>query len=241
MPYIPYKLQSLLTKTRYVLFSVFASLLFILTNRCSVKELDHKIHQGTITYDISYTNNSGRSFPVQLLPKTLEMKFNSHFSSYTIEDRVGLFSISNVTDLKKTGHYTLIKVFDKKYIYKGGPKETPVFFKTGLPYQIKFLPDTLRLAGMLCKKAMVSDAGSFKFDIFYTTFIDVPSSNMNTPYEKVDGVLLMFQIRMKNLDMKLTAKKISPKEIKDSEFLEPEGYKLISKTQMEEIINTLLP
>lgn len=170
------------------------------------------------------------------------MKFNRNFASYTIEDRVGLFSICNILDMNKHKNHTLIKVFDKKYVYHGVTKEPPIFFPNSNPYNIEFLPDTIRIAGALCKKAYIIDnKNPKKLEILYSSDIQVYDINKNTPYEKIQGQMLQFGIQMKNLDMKLTAKKINGQEIKDQEFEIPNGYKLITKKQMEEIINTLLP
>jgi hypothetical protein len=217
-------------------------LLLILIEGCSSSGLKDKIETGIVEFDISYTNNSGRNFPVQLLPKTIEMKFNNNFASYTIEDRVGLFSICNILDLNDHLSHTLIKVFDKKYVYHGPPKETPIFFKNKNPYIVKYLSDTMRVAGVLCKKANITDTETSKtFEILYTSSFNIQDINNNTPYEKIKGVLLQFDIQMKNLGMKLTAKKVEQQDIKDQDFRIPKGYKLITKKQMEEIINTLLP
>lgn len=209
---------------------------------CSSSPINPKMNQGIITFDIAYTNNSGKSFPLQLLPKTIEMKFNRNYASYTIEDRVGLFSISNIINLSSHRNLTLIKVFDKKYIYKGTSSEVPLFFRSSDAYDVKFMPDTERIAGVLCWKANVTDKALLKsYDILYTSSIKIDELNANTPYVKIKGLMLQFGIQMKNLDMKLTAKKINQKEIDDQEFTIPEGYKYISKNQMEEIINSLLP
>jgi hypothetical protein len=217
-------------------------LFFILMNGCHKPEIKDKISQGVITFDISYTSDSGRNFPVQLLPKNMEMKFNKNYTSFTIEDRVGLFSISNITNLKKRHHVTLIKVFDKKYVFKGDTNEAPIFFRNNVPYEVKLFADTARLVGILCQKASVTDVSTRKsFDVFYTSNIDLQNPNANTPYQNIHGLLLQFGIQMKNLKMKLTAKKINQKEIDNDEFIIPTGYKRISKNQMEEIINTLLP
>jgi len=200
------------------------------------------MEQGAITFDIAYTNNSGRSFPMQLLPKTIEMKFNRNFASYTIEDRVGLFSICNILDLSHHKSATLIKVFDKKYVYQGNAHESPIFFKSSEPYEVQFQKDTQRIAGILCQKAVITDKESAKsYDILYSSNIRIRDLNANTPYAKIEGLLLQFGIQMKNLDMKLTAKKINQKNVNNIEFQIPEDYKAISKMQMEEIINTLLP
>ena len=100
----------------------------------------------------------------------------------------------------------------------------------------------MRLIGLLCQKANVSIANSTKtFYILYYSNIGFHNPNTNTPYEKIDGLLLDFIIQLKNIDMRLVAKNIEGKEMSDSEFAIPGGYKFISKSKMEEIITTLLP
>jgi len=178
---------------------------------------------------------------MQLLPKTMDFKFNRNFASYSLQDRVGLFAITIIINLQKHNHITMIKVFDKKYLYQSDRKETPIFFNPETKYSIKFSNDTIRLAGILCKNATVTEIQTNKnFNVSYT-MIDVKYPNLGTPYEKIDGLLMDFHLQMKNLAMKLTANKVEEKVINEDDFRIPKGYKLISKKQMEDIFTTLLP
>ena len=113
MPTISIGLQT----THYLYGKIIFLLLlctFLLFTGCNKSVTKNQMSEGNIEYEIQYTNNSGRSFPVQLLPKTMYLTFNQNFAAYTIEDRVGLFAIKIITDLKSHRHLTLIKVFDKK-------------------------------------------------------------------------------------------------------------------------------
>jgi hypothetical protein len=214
----------------------------VVFSACTSHFSQNKIKQGVVSFDITYINTSGRNIPIQLLPKTMLLKFNSRYASYTLEDRLGLFSISNIVDLKKCSHLTLIKVFDKKYAYRGTRKETSILFSSASVYDIKPTTDTLRIAGFLCKKSVVSDTLNHKvFNIYSTLYTVLDTPNVNTPYEHVDGMLLDFLLKLKNIDMKLLAKKIEEKNIVDTEFGIPSDYKLITKKQMEDIIISLLP
>lgn len=224
-------------------FHLFCGLLIlgIFLGGCKSSVFTDQIKEGIVQYDINYTNNSGRNFPMQLLPKTMELRFNKNFVSFKIEDRVGLFSICNINDLSHKNHVTLIKVFDKKYAYKGEIDEAPLFYSNS-SFTITPIKDTIRLIGVLCHKANVVFANSTKtFNIVYYTNIGFHNPNKNTPYEKIDGLLFDFMIQLKNIDMRLIAKKIEGKEMTDSEFTIPEGYKFIPKSKMEEIITTILP
>ncbi len=216
-------------------------LLVVFFGACKRSVFTDNIKEGVIQYDVVYTNNSPRNFPMQLLPKTMELRFNEHFVSYNIEDRVGLFSICNINDLSNRSHTTIIKVFDKKYAYKGERNEAPLFFSNSL-YTITPTSDTSRLIGVLCQKANINIARPTKnFDVLYYTNIGVQNPNANTPYEKIDGLLLDFIVQLKSLDMRLVAKNIEEQSIPDSEFIVADSYKFITKSKMEEIITTLLP
>lgn len=239
-----YNPQNITKVFPYIFRSFFLSLFFILVPilyNCNNAEINSKIDEGIIEYEISYLNTN-QHFPVQLLPKIMEMKFNRNFTSYTIEDRLGLFIISNIVDLKDRKHITLIKVFDKKYAYMGEYKEPPLLFDSSVKYDVDYLDDTSRIIGFLCNKAIVKEHNSNKnFDVLYTNSIGINNPNINTPYESIDGMLMNFKLRLKNLDMQLKAKKISNEIIENKQFVIPEGYRFISRNKMEEIITTLLP
>lgn len=226
-------------RTAFVVLALFIISLF---TECRSSTEKNQMSEGVIEYDIHYVNNSGRNFPIQLLPKVMYFTFNRNFAEYSIEDRVGLFAIKIITDLKSHQHLTLIKVFDKKCVYKDNGKETPVFFKPDIHYKFtKTTPDTLRIGGMLCYKTILTDPEtSLSVPVAYT-LADIKNPNYNTPYEAVNGILMEFNLQMKSLDMKLEAKKIEHKVIDDKEFEVPGSYKAISRTRMEEIITTLLP
>jgi hypothetical protein len=172
----------------------------------------------------------------------MEFKFNENFASYTIEDKVGIFTIRDIKCAKDHDHITMIKFFSEKYACKAKKKEVPFFFKSNIPYKTVFLKDTFRMAGMACKKANVTDINSLQsYDVAYTSSIGSKDPNANTPYKKINGLLMDFKVQIKNLEMTLTAKKIVRKKINDEDFLIPEGYKFISRKQMEGIISNLLP
>lgn len=226
--------------TRVLIIIVILCTCFTACNKSN--KAGNQINEGIIQYDISYSNRSGQSFPFQLLPKLMELKFNENFSSYTLEDRLGLFSISNILDFGKRQHITLIKVFDKKYVYRGKNGEVSVLFDSSVNYEMKYLEDTARMVGYLCKTANIRDMQSMQnFQILYSHTIGNNKPNANTPYESINGMLLDFRLVLKNLEMHLKAKSIEQKKIKDNAFEVPKDYKEISRKKMEEILTTILP
>jgi hypothetical protein len=217
-----------------------AFVLVLISTNCKKNNNNTNISQGIIQYDITYINQTEKRIPLQLMPKTLEVKFNKEFSEYTIQDRLSLFCIQNIMNYNESKHITLIKVFDKKYVYIGEPNEPAILFETSDAYKINYLKDTSRLIGFLCKKAIITYNKS-AFSVYYTNSIEIEKPNKNTPYEAIDGMLLNFRLQLKSLEMELNAKKFEHKVIDNSQFDIPKEYKLISRKQMEEIITTILP
>jgi hypothetical protein len=225
-----------------LLFLLIIALLIGVTPGCKHATPVGHINQGVIEFDISYINTSGKNIPVQLLPKTMSLKFNKKYAVYTIEDRLGMFSISNIIDFGKHSHCTLVKIFDKKYVYRGKQTESSLLFSSTGKYFIEEQTDTLRLAGLLCNRAVVRDSAKHaQFDVFHTSMVDLNKPNYNTPFDKIDGLLLGFTLQLKSMDMQFRARKVSEKEIPDSAFEVPAEYKYINKKQMEDIVLSVLP
>jgi hypothetical protein len=213
-----------------------------LIQACKTNKNAGYVEEGIIEYEINYSNRDGKNFPFQLLPKVMLMKFNENHSRYTLEDRLGLFSISNIINFNNKQHVTLIKVFEKKYVYIGKKEESSILFDSSVDYNLKYLNDTSRIIGYLCKTANITDKTfNQNFNILYTKSLGNGNSNMNTPYAAIDGMLLDFRLTLKNLNMQLKAKSIEKKNIGEEEFQVPEDYKEINRKQMEEILTTILP
>jgi hypothetical protein len=227
------------------LYNHFLIILFIsLTlSSCNYKSNDSNISQGLIEYDINYIEQANKKIPLQLMPKTMDLLFNKNFSQYSIEDRLGLFSIKNIINFKLNKHITLVKIFDKKYVYYGLPGEAPILFEPFEKMKVDYTKDTIKLAGMLCYKATIStqDSAKLTFDIYYTKSIDIDFPNKNTPYQSINGMLLSFRLQLKSLNMQLKAKNFKHKLVEDKDFDVSDEYKSISRKQMEDIITTILP
>jgi len=236
-----YKLKSALPlHFAFPLFLFFVSLLLLPS--CKTNKNVGYVQEGIIEYEIQYSNRDGKKFPFQVLPKVMLLKFNETHSCYTLEDRLGLFNISNIVNFKNKQHITLIKVFDKKYVYVGKNQEAPILFDSSVKYDLKYLDDTLRIICYLCKTANITDKiFNQNFNILYTNSIGNGSSNINSPYEAIHGMLLDFRLSIKSLDMQLKAKSIEKKIMNEEEFMIPKDYKRINRKQMEEILTTILP
>ncbi len=217
----------------------FALLFFIVS--CENENSLDKIKEGIIEYDITYSSDSTSSVPVQFLPKTMIMRFNQNYASYKIEDMMGVFCITNTTNISRRTHVSTIKLFNNKYKYEGKKTEVPVFFKPESVFIISQTTDTITLAGVHCNKSIITDLkGRRKFDVAYSDEFFIKHPNINTPYSEINGILMKFEIDLGKMRLTLSAKKIIPAVISNKLFHISDEYKPINEEKMRDIIATML-
>jgi hypothetical protein len=197
--------------------------------------------QGTIEYEVTYLSNKS-SMPTNLLPKKVILKFKAQKSITTIEGFMNMFSLSNISDFRKHTNTMLLKVVENKYYYQGEKNSSPFFFDKIQNPIISLKPETIVLAGLTCKKAIVSFANRSMpgFELYYTDSIKLKSPNHSTPFSKIEGVLMQFNIRISNVDMKLTAVKYKKDNVADEAFTVSEDYKKVSREKLIVVLNKLL-
>lgn len=215
--------------------------LIMVTFSCKNDADIQKINEGIIEYDIAYSSDSISSVPMQFLPKTMILQFNQNHASYKIEDMMGVFCITNITNLSGRTHVSTIKIFNKKYKYEGKREEVPVFFPPESLYSVSSSDDTLTIAGIQCNKSIITDVKARrKFEVAYSNDFFIKHPNTNTPYSDIEGVLMKFEIDLGKMRLTMTARKIIPGSVNNKTFRVNEEYKNISQEKMREIITTML-
>ena len=197
--------------------------------------------QGIIEYDVAYLSNKS-SMPTNLLPKKVILKFRAQKSITTIEGFMKMFSLSNINDFRKHTNSLMLKVVEKKYYYQGEKFDPPFFFDKIKDPIIVLKPEKKILAGITCKKAVVTftDKTITPFDLYYTDSIKLKSPNISTPLHQIEGVLMQFNIRISNVEMRLTATKYKQDNVSENIFTVPDEYKKVKKEKLVVVINKLL-
>ena len=220
----------------FALVLIFASLLL----SCDTIDFSDQ-PQGMIEYDVTYLSNRS-SMPTNLLPKKVILKFRAQKSITTIEGFMKMFSLSNINDFRKHTNSLMLKVVEKKYFYQGEKFDPPFFFDKIKGPIILLKPEKKIFAGITCKKAVVNfaDKTSSPFDLYYTDSIKLKSPNKSTPFHQIEGVLMQFNIRISNVEMRLTATKYKQDNVSENVFVIPEEYKKVKKEKLIVVINKLL-
>lgn len=208
---------------------------------CKKIEFKDRIKEGYIDYSIEYLDDTLDRFIMGLLPKKMTVKFKNNNTLNKIESLSGIVSFTHIQNSKENKNITLVRVLNKKYKYSEVINSSSLFFEDTPDIKIEPLNEFKNIAGLNCTKALVTipDGKTEPFYIYYTNDIIIHNPNAHTPFRELDGVLLEFQVKMYNMNMKLTATKIVEDKIESEEFKIPEGYIAINRKTMEEILSLL--
>ena len=94
---------------------------------------------------------------------------------------------------------------------------------------IEYGNEVKNICGFECKPAIISFPSSDmkSFTVYYTEEIPIKNSNSSNPYVDIDGVLLEFYLNLSKVEMKLTAKSVSFKQISSKEFKKKSNFKRV--------------
>ena len=192
-----------------------------------------------IDYKVQYLNTKAGSIPTSILPGIMTVIFADHFALNRIDGFLGQFSLRFIANLKTRKVTSMVKIFDKKFVYYGIAGELPVCMIPFDSLNINEESGTVDFAGFKCKKLLVSSSNYNDFNIFFTDQIDVKNPNNTTPFKNINGVLLMFNTRLSLLEMQMKAIKYEDREVPWEIFNVPDDYVKISRLDMEQLINEL--
>ncbi len=205
-------------------------------------DTDHTgISSGRIDYKISYLNEELDKKMLDILPRRMKLVFNEKMAINNIEGFMGFYKLEAITNFHTRKCSTLLKVFEKNYLFKGKRDEMMCCFDPMDGMEITEIPGTKTIAGFACKKANVYLPSSHKsFDIFYTGEIRLKHPNATNPYREIDGVLMEFELNLLHLKMRFTAEKFHPMEESANKMDFPKNARFITRDQMTEILNRLM-
>lgn len=209
----------------------------------SCKELQKRdrIKEGYIEYNIEYLDDTLDSFMISLLPKKMVIKFKDNNTINKIEGFSGIVSFTHIQNFQDQKNTTLVKIIDKKYKYVEKFNDSSLFFEELPGMKIEYIDEEKEICGFRSKRAKIilPDSTIEPFFIYYTDDIIISNVNAQTPFKSIKGVLLEFQVKFYDLNMKLTANKIEDTEISTDHFKIPNDYQNINRKTMMEVIELL--
>jgi len=200
------------------------------------------ISEGTIEYNITYLESEDNAMK-DVMPKTMTLIFKDDKMAIDLTGGFGLFKATWVSDFDKRSFLQMVKIMNQKFAIMLD-SNTVNEMNDKLPkLKVEFLDDTKKIANYHCKHAKINFENPKypSFDIYYTNEINIKNPNWSTQFKAIDGVMLEYQMKRYNIEMKFTAKKIiSAKDepIDNTIFERPADYKLISREHMDELLSS---
>lgn len=207
--------------------------LLVFSLSCNSKQENEKIEQGIIEFKIDYPTIAENDILLEFLPTQMEFIFKDNSYRNNIVAGMGLFSTSFINNQETKSITQTVKMLNNKYVSTLQTEDLindPNFRNL----EIEFLEDEKEIAGYNCKLARITVHGDsvWTYDAYYTKEIGIDYPNRLTPFDKIDGVLLDYQIIKYNTHMHFTAEEVIPKEINGQIERIDEGYETVTSEEL---------
>jgi len=219
----------------FLLFSVSVYL-----QSCKSGSKKSGIDEGKIEFEITYLDSERENPLIALLPTSMVLKFKNNSTVSNIEGFFGTFKLTYISDSQIGKNSSLLKVLDKKYMYQVDTTQPPFGYEAMRNINIVRTKNTKVVAGYKCQEAKFTcpEISKESMLIYFTDEIDIKNPNSNNPFKEIGGVLLEFQVKLNEINMKFTAKKVISEDVDDTEFEVPKGYTNVDKAEMEKIMES---
>lgn len=212
------------------------SLSCLITAACNYTNPKY-INEGVIEYDAKVVDED---HPMAgLAPGKMTVKFKKDLFAAEMST-MGVFTTTFIANPVKKQLIQLVKVFEIKQACIDDEKAIKAENDT---YRLKFqeTKETKEIAGYKCKKvvATMEDDPTIRFDVYYTTELNVEAPNFANPYAELKGMLMEYRLKKFGLEMSFTATGVQKEEIPDETFELPAYYKVITKQEMDDFFKSI--
>jgi len=200
------------------------------------------IREGYIEYQMEYQADSLRQLQ-HVLPKRMKIYFKDNNTRHSISDLAGVVEFTHIKNQQKGTYTTLVDVFNNQYKYVEKNNQPSIFFQSRPDIEIQPTDETKTIAGYNSRRYNIQyrdkEGTSKNFPVYATEGIQIKGFSDLTPFQRIDGVLMEFQLKIYDLPVKLTAIQVSSEDIPGEKFSIPSGYKQVNKQSMKKIIDLL--
>jgi hypothetical protein len=196
--------------------------------------------EGVIEYEIAYPESIVKdNFFAGMLPTKMLMKFKDDVTRSEVKVGMGIMVLSFIANPDNEQVSTLFDVVDKKWAFVMDGSELKEENEKHDTYKIKYTDEVKEIAGFKCKKAII-ESREVSFPVYYTKDIGIKNPNWWTYFNEIDGTLMEYSIKTKEIEMKLTASGVYEEKQDSSLFSIPPAYNLVAnKDSMPEIFHTI--
>ncbi len=201
------------------------------------------ISEGIIHYKITYPPEISRMSASFLLPDKMDFYFQPNKVRASFKGSLGLYALDFISNHVSDSSITLLKILDKKMYVPGSESNRLFIFNNLKSAHVTLNNDTTRkIAGYKAHMATVNTDSKVNFPVvvWYTPEVKTKTTNKNTPFSKIPGVMLEFDLHYNNILFKLRTESVDAKPLPPSTFKVPPDYQATSMEEIETTISGLL-
>lgn len=191
-----------------------------------------------VRYHISYLESMAGDLPTRILPANMDSWYTNYYVVTKINGFFSQFSLIQIADLKNKRVSTLLDIFGTKVYHRAEKGELPAGIIAPTELHIHNTGERSIIGGLNSEQVKI-DTGTESFNMYFTRDFSVRRPNLSTPYGSINHPLSDFRIQLSYLKMHLTCSKHETRTIGTEMFTVPNDYKPVSRSVMEEIINSL--
>lgn len=218
---------------------ILLSAIFIFS--CSESKLNGSISEGVIEYKITYPTIEEGSYLLDLMPKKMETTFSKNNFRSDVVAGMGLFKTSIICKEGDSDFIHSVKMLSKKIASTLNHEQLKAFNPNFQNLKITVIDEIAEIAGLPCKAVQVEVLGdsSWGFKAFYTEKIIIKNSTKHTPFNKINGVLMQYEIISYKTHMKFTATKVTETEVDLKDIELEDGYIMVEPKELKAEIEAI--
>ena len=194
-----------------------------------------KPFEGVVTFKITYPDNKISESQMAMFPKLLTVSIKGSKARTDLE-MSGMNTVE-ITDYIEKSKVALINMMGQKYAIKQTTADLEKEMAKEAKPTIELSSETKVIAGYTCKKAVVTvndDGVKSTYEVFYTSELGSKMVNFDNPlYKDIDGVLLEFVLKNRDINMKFSATSIEKKSLPAKDFEIPSDYTLTTQEELK--------
>ncbi|MCX6268269.1 MAG: DUF4412 domain-containing protein [Bacteroidetes bacterium] len=217
---------------RVLLISSVLMLIVLFSTRSAISG---KPFEGVITYKISYPDSKFSESQLAMFPKVLTVSIKGTKARTDLQ-MSGMNTVE-ITDYSDKTSVSLINMMGQKYAIKESTAEIEAKVAAEGKATVELSEETKTIAGYTCKKVVVTvndDGVKSTYDAWYSSELGSKLANFNNPlYKDIDGALLEFLMKNREVSMKFIATSIEKKSLPAKDFEIPSDYTLTTQDELK--------
>lgn len=185
--------------------------------------------EGKVIYDVTVEGDENINPMVRaMIPSEMICYFNENKTCMVISAGMGMFESKIISDASDYTFTTMLSAMGKKMATVFDKRQVEKNFSDRVDLKIEFTDEVKEIAGMSCRKAIVTDSTENSYPVFFTEELGVKDPNWSSPFREIEGMLMEYSMSYNGIRMKLKAREIISEKLDPSLFIIPEDYEKVT-------------